>query len=110
MLEDRGTATRQLVETAFSLLEHYHGLAASGALSEADSQQSSLGCVDVLSQPNQYTSEVDKVQISARIFIETRKNPTKLFDASDETFDPIAFFDKAGDHNLAAPRDSLLAE
>jgi hypothetical protein len=35
---------------------------------------------------------VDKVQISARIFIETRKNPTKLFDPSDETLDPIAFF------------------
>jgi hypothetical protein len=38
--------------------------------------------------------KVDKVQISARIFIETRKNPTKLFDSSDETFDPIAFFIK----------------
>jgi len=32
------------------------------------------------------------VQISARILIETRKNPTKLFDFSDETFDPMALF------------------
>ena len=34
------------------------------------------------------------MQISARILIETRKNPTKLFDFSDETLDPMAFFIK----------------
>jgi len=35
---------------------------------------------------------VDKVQITARILIETRKNTTKLFDLSDETFNQMAFF------------------
>ena len=37
---------------------------------------------------------MDKVQITASILIETRKNTTKLFDLSDETFDQIAFFIK----------------
>ncbi len=48
MLEDRGTATRQLVETAFSIIEHYHGLAASGAASEADARRAALEHIKVL--------------------------------------------------------------
>ncbi|MCP5196677.1 MAG: bacteriohemerythrin [Gammaproteobacteria bacterium] len=42
MLEDRTIATRQLVETVYSILVRYHDLAASGGMREADAQQAAL--------------------------------------------------------------------
>ncbi|HRY14755.1 MAG: cache domain-containing protein [Candidatus Competibacteraceae bacterium] len=45
MMEDRTTAVKQLVESVHSILVRYHGLVASGGMSEADARQAALDVI-----------------------------------------------------------------
>jgi len=45
LMEDRITATKQLVESVYSILARYHDLAASGSMSETDAQRAALDVI-----------------------------------------------------------------
>lgn len=46
MLDDRKTKTRNLVESAYGIIEHYHGKAKSGELSEQEAQQAAMQIIE----------------------------------------------------------------
>ena len=53
-----------------------------------------LGSVDISTKPDQSTNETEKAEISVGQFFKSRKDPTKILDFVDETFNQMAFFVK----------------